>query len=332
MTPDQLTPNEAASARGSNARRYGWIAAALALMLALGFVAAPWLSERMGSLVTGAAPVAGADALADRDRRLAALEERVRVLEALTSQQPAAAGVALNAGAPGAPVVERLARTEGRLDALDAAQQQQTERLGALGNDVAALTVKVDDSVRRGAESLAAITGGAERAQQILLVTAARRALERGQPLGAYEVGLRQAFGVEHSAAVEAVLQLSRAPVTIPSLQRGLAAIAPGISGSAAAAGGDWWDELLSDLKGVIDVRRTGAPAAVTPATRVARAQARLAAGDVDGAVAQVAALPPSTATQTAPWLAAARRQVTGMRALDELEAAALAPAESPRP
>lgn len=190
----------------------------------------------------------------------------------------------------------------------------------ALADRVAVIETRIDAIDARAA----AARGDADRADGLLVAFAARRALDRGQPLGFLEGMLRERFGGGDAPAVALVIAAAQRPVTLAQLQDGLAALAPAL---ATARGGEgWWAATKAELGGLFVVRRADVPSP-QPADRLLRANHALEQGQVDAAAAEVARLP--GASRAADWLAAARRYVIARNALDRLETAALL---KPRP
>ena len=164
-----------------------------------------------------------------------------------------------------------------------------------------------------------AATGNANRAEGLLVALAARRALDRGVPLGYIEGLLRQRFGNTQRQAVATIITASRQPVTLEELQDGLQEISSELTGGGANQ--NWWTALKSEFGGLVTVRKAGTPSTV-PAERLRRAARRLEAGQVDVALAEVLRMPGRS--DAGAWVAAARRYVAARRALDTIETAAL--------
>ena len=81
-------------------------------------------------------------------------------------------------------------------------------------------------------------------------------------------------------------------------------------------------DRAASNLMRLVTVRPVGADAeGDDAAARVARAEAKLAAGDLAGAVAELEGLEGAAAEAAAPWLAQARARLAAESALDRLRA-----------
>jgi len=185
---------------------------------------------------------------------------------------------------------------------------------------------KVDDIDER----TAAATSEAHRAERLLIAFAARRAIDRGAPLGYLESVLRERFGRTEPQAVATVISAGRQPVTITQLSEGLDALAPQLSSASSDSG--WWESFRRELSDLVVVRRADATSSA-PIDRFGRAQAGMAAGHVDAALVEVARLPNRKVAAT--WIADARQYVQTRAALDRIESAALLeppPAATPAP
>jgi hypothetical protein len=289
-----------------------WVVSAVLLAFALGLIANPWFEARIRSQLPGFAATATpsrAD-LETQRAETAQLERRIAALEA----RPAATAAPVASAEVGA-LATRMGTTNARID--------------AIGTQVAMLATRVDASASATQAALASVTHDAEAAQSVLLLGVTRRALERGERLAvavpSAEPALQSRFGAAHGAPLAAVLALGNSPVTPRSLARDLATLAPTLTGTAAAADAGWWDTLTASLSSIVRVRESGGDG-VDPVDRVAAAQAALLAGNVDGAVAQIAALPADKRRLANGWLVKASRLRAGLRGLAILESAALAP------
>lgn len=172
-----------------------------------------------------------------------------------------------------------------------------------------------------------AAVGNADRAEGLLVAFAARRALDRGVPLGFLEALLRQRFGATQPQAVGTVIAAARQPVTLQELQDGLQAVAPRLIGPGPQE--SWWSRVRAELGSLIIVRREGTPSPV-PSERVRRAERWLEAGEVAPALAEVQRLPGHDVARE--WVLDARRYVMARRALDAIETAALLEPRLPAP
>jgi hypothetical protein len=174
---------------------------------------------------------------------------------------------------------------------------------------------KVDDIDERAQSA----TSDAHRAEGLLVAFAARRAIDRGTPLGYLEPVLRERFGKVEPRAVATIISAARQPVTIDHLRDQLEMLEPALSSPSSEEG--WWDGFRRELAGLIVIRKASVPSNA-PVDRLARAQDDLAAGHVDAALIEVARLPGRKLAES--WIAEARRYVQARAALDRVEAAAL--------
>lgn len=188
-------------------------------------------------------------------------------------------------------------------------------RLTALAAQLAAIEARTM-AVDRDAHGAAAYAG---RAEAMLAVFAARRALDRGLGLGYVEPLLRSRFGTSNPRAIAALIAASRSPVTVADLRQGLDAIAPDLATGTARDG--WWAGLRREISGLVVLHRDTTPSP-RPADRLTRARQALDAGQVEAALVEVSRLP--GAPSATAWTTAARRYVDAHRALDALETAAL--------
>lgn len=164
-----------------------------------------------------------------------------------------------------------------------------------------------------------AAAGNATRAEGLLIAFAARRAIERGAPLGYLADQLRLRFGDARPNAVRTVIEAARRPVTLDQLLARLEGLSPTLAKSPASAGAlDWLGQELSDL---FIVRRDTSPSPA-PERRIARARLFLESGRTNAAVAEIRNLP--NAVEAADWIEDAERYAAAQQALDLLETTAV--------
>jgi hypothetical protein len=161
--------------------------------------------------------------------------------------------------------------------------------------------------------------GSAVRADALLVAFAARRAIDRGVALGYLEPLLTERFGATHGRAVATVITASRRPVRLDQLRAEFAALEPQLKAVSPDAG--WWQSVRQEFGGLISIRRADQPSQ-RPSPTYDRAAARLAAGQVDQALAEAMRLPGIAGAPQ--WVSNARHYVAAHRALDEIESAAL--------
>lgn len=169
----------------------------------------------------------------------------------------------------------------------------------------------------------AAAEGNTARAEALLVALAARRSIERGVPLGYLEDQLRLRFGAARPAAVNTVIEAAKQPVTLDVLSTELDTLAPALTGTSSEDSS--WTRFSRKVTGLFVVHRD-APGANVPAARIAKAKLLLGSGNVDAAIDEVSRLPGAKAASD--WLAKARRYSETIKALDQIEQAALAEPE----
>lgn len=289
-----------------------WVLVAVLASFLLGLIANPWFEAEVRSRL----PAFARGTTAATTPQVAALAGRVAALEA----RPAMAEVTLES-ADG----ERLARLEGRIAALDSAAAANTRRLDALAGGVATATARVEAATDESEDLIAAARASAGQARGVVLITAARRAIEAGRPLGALGGALTGHFGA--GPAVTAINALGSAPTTPALLSRDLARLAPALRGDVRPARGDWLDIFAGTVMSAF--RPSPSAGAILDATTlIAAAQSDLARGDVGGAVARIGPLPASG--QVSGWRASATRWIAAQRGLDALEAGLMNAAATP--
>ncbi|MBN8500217.1 MAG: hypothetical protein J0M19_03585 [Sphingomonadales bacterium] len=169
----------------------------------------------------------------------------------------------------------------------------------------------------------AAAEGNTARTEAMLVALAARRAIERGDPLGYLEDQLKLRFGAARPAAVNTVVAAAKNPVTLPQLAGELDALTPALTGTNPDESG--WTLFRNRISGMFIVHRDNRGSGL-PAARIAHAQLLLRTGQIDAAIDEVSRLPGSAAASV--WIAKARRYSEAGKALDQIEQAALAEPE----
>ncbi|MDK2768721.1 MAG: hypothetical protein KYX69_13500 [Sphingomonas sp.] len=159
----------------------------------------------------------------------------------------------------------------------------------------------------------------AGRAEAMMLVFGARRALERGQELGIVAGELRRRLGAAEPNAVATVVSASGEPITLEDLRVAFDQIAPRLSTSQPDDG--WLSAIQRELSTLVIIRKQDAPSP-HPRERLARARRLLGQGHVEAALAEVSRLPGAQGAES--WMAAAGRYIATRRALDTLEDAAI--------
>jgi hypothetical protein len=178
--------------------------------------------------------------------------------------------------------------------------------------DLEARLARVESATTRAA-------GSAGRADALLIAFAARRAIDRGVPLGYLEPLLSSRFGQTHRQAVATIVTASRRPVRLDQLAADFDALEPMLKRGDPDEG--MLAALRRELGSLVTVRHADRPSP-RPSPTYERAKARLASGQVDQALAEAMRLPGIAGAER--WVADARTYVATHRALDEVETAAL--------
>lgn len=163
------------------------------------------------------------------------------------------------------------------------------------------------------------VAGSAGRADALLVAFAARRAIDRGVALGYLEPLLADRFGINHRQAVATIITSSRTPVRLDQLSAEFDVLSPQLSKGGPEEG--FWDATRRELTSLVSIRRADRPNP-RPSATAERARQRLAAGQVDQALAEAMRLPGIGSADR--WVQRARTYVAAHRALDEIESAAL--------
>jgi hypothetical protein len=156
-------------------------------------------------------------------------------------------------------------------------------------------------------------------AEALLVSFAARRALDRGAPLGFLEDQLRLRFGDAQPNAVTTVIEAASTPITLDQLLAGLDTLTPTLT--AGPPTDSAWARIQRELSGLFVIRRESAPSP-EPKLILDRARILLETGKTEEAIGEIRRLPGASAATD--WMAAARRYDGARRALDVLETAAM--------
>lgn len=170
-----------------------------------------------------------------------------------------------------------------------------------------------------------AASGDAARAEGLLIATASRRTIERGEQLGYLSGELKTRFGNAQPNAVQTLLEVSANPVTLDALSQGLENLATTLV--AAPRNEGLVARVRGELSNLFVLRKAAAPSPA-PERRLERARLFLETGRPEAAIAEVERMPGHAAARD--WIALAQRYVRAQRALDLIETAAIV--EPPQP
>jgi hypothetical protein len=216
---------------------------------------------------------------------------------------------------PTKPVAARAGSATASTQALAATTPLAGDPLGSVETRLALL----EDRLSRIDGEATAASGNAARAEALLVAYAARRRIDKGEPLGFVADQLRLRFGSAQPKAVDTIIAAAKVPITLEQLSAQLDLLAPALTGERRDE--STWARVRRELASLLVVRR--APIAVqTPHERVARVRLMLASGQVDDAIAEVERLPGADEAQG--WTEAAHRFEDAQHALDVIETTAM--------
>jgi hypothetical protein len=193
--------------------------------------------------------------------------------------------------------------------------QQVVQQQGGLDSRVAAMEQRLSKLDLQ----LQAASGNAARTEGLLVAFAARRAVERGAPLGYLADQLQLRFGEAHPDSVRTVVDFSHDPVTLDQLVARLQGMAPELVKAPKDEGALTW--LGREISSLFVIRRENTPSP-EPQKRLERARLFLETGRIRPAIAEISQMP--NAREATDWIADARRYVDARDALDRLEATAI--------
>jgi hypothetical protein len=164
-----------------------------------------------------------------------------------------------------------------------------------------------------------AASGNAARAEGLLIAVAARRMIERGEPLGFVADQLRLRFADAQPQAVETIIQFAGDPVTVDELGARLEALTPDLTDNSQNL--NFWQRTRQEVVSLFRVR-SDSPTLLAPQARIDRARLMLSARRIRTAIDEVERLPGAEAANT--WIGDARRFQDAHRALDLIETTAM--------
>lgn len=224
---------------------------------------------------------------------------------------PDASGTA----APALVTNEEGALPEAEATMAPSATPEQLARIGTLEGRLAML----EDRLSRLDDQTDAASGNATRAEGLLIAFAARRMIDRGEPLSYVADQLRLRFADAQPRAVQTIIDFSRNPVTIDELRARLEALSPELSLTDRKQ--SLWERARREVGSLFAVHRDSS-ALLTPQARIERANVMLTARRVGKAIGEVERLPGAEAADG--WVADARRYQQAQQALDLLETTAM--------
>ncbi|MCJ2178223.1 hypothetical protein [Novosphingobium album (ex Hu et al. 2023)] len=216
-------------------------------------------------------------------------------------------------------VAETLEEPSALADAATTPAPQTPAAQMAAISSVEGRLAMLEDRISRLDFQTDAASGNAARAEGLLIAFAARRMIDRGEPLSYVADQLKLRFMNAQPRAVDTIIAFSKNPVTIDELSARLEALSPGLTGVENKE--SLWERARHELGALFVIRRDSSTL-VSPSARIDRAKVMLTAKRISKAVAEVERLPGAAQAQT--WIADARRYEDVQHALDLLETTAM--------
>lgn len=314
-----------------------------------------WLPEFLPvsrSSAPASQPAAAAPDLAPLEQRLGALEQRVGAIRVPTGVEDMAARIAALEARPAATSVPsdisaRLdqlaeqvkqleARPVGSGEAAPADNDELVERIAALEQQAKALSERpappadlpervaaVEQQSKAIAERLDATAPPAGEALRMALVLGVGELSEQvlsGRPYADALVQVESLLGADAALAAPLKEWASGGVPTLPALRRDFDDVARSVVEAAMGEGDHWLDHVKGRLAALFVLRRTGEVPGDAPDAIVARAEARLEAGDLAAAVAEVGKLTGRAAEAAAGWQQRAQARLDAEKALAALK------------
>ena len=216
--------------------------------------------------------------------------------------------------APPAPVASPSADAEEAVEVATEAVERVEEQQGGLEQRLAAAEQRLDRLVLQAE----AASGNVGRAEGLLIAFAARRTVERGEPLGYLVDQLRLRFGAAQPEAVATIIEGAKKPVRVGELIARLEGLTPELVTDGEGPSFESFRRELSQLF-VIRREKTASP---RPERALQRARQDLGEGRVWNAIKEVQSMPGAKNAES--WIADATRYAQVQSALDVLETSAV--------
>ncbi|MBI1180580.1 MAG: hypothetical protein GC201_08475 [Alphaproteobacteria bacterium] len=267
----------------------------------------PWGAPAAGPSAEGAAPPAD-EAAAGDSSRVAALERRIDDLQRQLQQQRDEAG--------GDNVSSEIRTLSQQVGQLFGEMVKQVNQLQSLQQDVEAsrpsettlrepLTVlavsRLRQAVEQGSSYMGALDGVERLVDEAALSSDARNDEATLKAHAKQGVASMQALRDSFADRIDKIITADDLP-----------------------ADASWWERTVAGIKNAVTVRRTGDVEGSDTQSIVARAEAALDRGDLEGALRELQALPPQAALAASDWLERAQTRQAVMGAVARLETAVL--------
>jgi len=222
---------------------------------------------------------------------------------------------------PSPPLAEASAEPEAvdTTESVDVVAEEEDAQPAKQIGSVEARLALLEDRLSRIDFQADAASGNAARAEGLLIAFAARRMIDRGEPLGYVADQLRLRFMNAQPRAVETIVGFAQKPVTVDELSARLEALSPELTEKLGTE--SIWQRTGRQISNLFVVHRDPS-ALVSPSARIDRARLMLTSRRIGNAIEEVQRLPNADAAQT--WIADARRYQAVQKALDLIETTAM--------
>lgn len=281
------------------------------------------------------------------------VEERLAALEAKVDDDNAAAMESLKAEADRAraelaKAMQRIDDLEGRLSELREVASALTNSSVGSGADLSAVMTRIDGLEERRREDAAEIAslsdkldaaaaarGGSAGQGAVLALAQLRDAVLSGRPYAAQLAAFRQVAGDNPDVAAATARLADASDKGLPTaaaLEARFDDIADDVLIASRAASEDWLDQTAAKLASLISLRRTDGLSGNPVEDAVAALEKQLADRDLPAAAETASTLadvlPENARDIFEPWLLDLKARVAAVRALDAMQASALAALE----
>lgn len=178
----------------------------------------------------------------------------------------------------------------------------------------------IDDRLSRIDVQNQQTSNDAIRTESMLVAFAARRAVDRGAPLGYLKNELRLKFGKTNPNDVAAIITAGELPVRLSVLQNQLETATEILMTPDSDATA--WEKFKKEISELFVIREAGSQQ-LQPNRQLARIKTALADRDVQTAIAEMKQMPGASKAQK--WIDLANRYVQVQNALDSIEKTAIA-------
>lgn len=317
---------------------HGWIWVALVAVAILsgGGIATVWLVEaatqqadaerieaRLRADMAGAIAEAADERMGELRTQLREIQERVaNIPDRATAKETEAAMALLAEKIDG--LAERIGDLEKRPQAVqaDGASEEAVASAAADAKRNADKLAALADRLAKLEATQESQAPEAERKQTLVVaVGQLREALNDSKPFASELESVTALGGAEVRAMTADIAPHAASGIpTAAELRKRFGPVAKKIlAAESAPKDGDWVDKALSQASDVVSIRKVGPVEGDDPGAIVSRAEAQLAASDLQSAVDELGGLEGAPAEAAKDWLAQARARLASQRVMREL-------------